>query len=137
MICTGCTLWGIGITGLAFTQTLLQGMRVVALDGVGLSLLIPNVQSLTADYHDELHRGRAFGVLFMTGALGGALGALYATNVAGLSPWGVEGWRVVFVSIGVVSVVVGVVAYKLGHDPRYEVRHFCMPSALMMLPLDC
>lgn len=111
-------------------------MRVVMLDGVGLSLLIPNVQSLTADYHDELDRGKAFGVLFMTGALGGALGALYATNVAGFSPWGVAGWRVVFVSIGVVSVIVGVVAYRVGHDPSYDVRWCVEQCAVAQLTLQ-
>ncbi len=97
-------------------------MLVVTLDGLGLSLLLPNVQSVTADYNDELQRGKAFGVLYLTGALGGALGAVYATNLGGVSVWGVDGWRVVFVSIAVVSLCVGVVVYRVGHDPRYEVR---------------
>ena len=51
-----------------------------AVNGVGLALVIPNAQSITADYYDELDRGKAFGALYMTSALGGAFGSLYATN---------------------------------------------------------
>ena len=58
----------------------LQGMVLSAINGVGLSLVIPNAQSITADYYDELDRGKAFGALYMTSALGGAFGSLYATN---------------------------------------------------------
>ena len=55
-------------------------MVLSAINGVGLSLVIPNAQSITADYYDELDRGKAFGALYMTSALGGAFGSLYATN---------------------------------------------------------
>ena len=55
-------------------------MVLSAVNGVGLSLVIPNAQSITADYYDELDRGKAFGALYMTSALGGAVGSLYATN---------------------------------------------------------
>lgn len=58
----------------------LQGMVLSAINGVGLALVIPNAQSITADYYDELDRGKAFGALYMTSALGGAIGSLYATN---------------------------------------------------------
>lgn len=57
-----------------------QGMVLSAINGIGLSLVIPNAQSITADYYDELDRGKAFGALYMTSALGGAIGSLYATN---------------------------------------------------------
>lgn len=39
------------------------------------------MQSLTADYYGEHSRGKAFGALYLTGALGGMIGALYATNM--------------------------------------------------------
>lgn len=43
--------------------------------------MIPTGQSLVADYYGAAQRGRAFGGLQMTGALGGMLGSLYATNL--------------------------------------------------------
>ena len=56
-------------------------MLLSAVNGVGLALVIPNAQSITADFYDELDRGKAFGALYMTSAIGGALGSLYATNI--------------------------------------------------------
>lgn len=50
----------------------------VGLDGVQV---IPNVQSLTADYYRAEDRGKVFGTLHLTSAAGAALGGLYATNV--------------------------------------------------------
>ena len=43
--------------------------------------MIPNVQSLTADYYRAEDRGKVFGTLHLTSAAGAALGGLYATNV--------------------------------------------------------
>ena len=57
------------------------GLRVWAVNGVGLSLVIPNGQSLIADYYEDLDRGKAFGALYLTGAVGAMIGALYATNI--------------------------------------------------------
>lgn len=65
----------------------------------GLALVIPNVQSLTADYYHASSRGQAFGTLWLTISVGGMLGALYATNTAAHSPLGIEGWRFVFFSV--------------------------------------
>ena len=48
---------------------------------MGLSLVIPNGQSLIADYYEDLDRGKAFGALYLTGAVGAMIGALYATNI--------------------------------------------------------
>lgn len=45
------------------------------------------LQSLTADLFPAARRGRAFGCLYLTAALGGMLGALYATNLGGWMGW--------------------------------------------------
>jgi MFS family permease len=43
--------------------------------------VIPSGQSLIADFYTDSNRGKAFGGLFLTGAVGGMLGSLYATNL--------------------------------------------------------
>lgn len=43
--------------------------------------VIPSGQSLIADFYADSNRGKAFGGLFLTGAVGGMLGSLYATNL--------------------------------------------------------
>ncbi len=40
------------------------------INGIGLALVVPCVQSLIADYTPAEKRGAAFGVLYFTGALG-------------------------------------------------------------------
>ena len=49
---------------------------------MGLSLVIPNGQSLIADYYEDLDRGKAFGALYLTGAVGAMLGTVFATNIS-------------------------------------------------------
>lgn len=132
-------------------------MAFWAFNGVGLGLLLPNAQSLIADYFSgargsgascwgeaaeventhfhllwlpmaaqqgrsagalvvacpgpvpphaalsslctaALSRGTAFGALYLTSALGGMLGALFATNMGHTHPMGLEGWRVAFIA---------------------------------------
>ena len=47
-----------------------QAMLYSGMNGVGLALVVPCVQSLIADYTPAENRGAAFGVLYFTGALG-------------------------------------------------------------------
>ncbi len=45
-------------------------MLYSGMNGIGLALVVPCVQSLIADYTPAEKRGAAFGVLYFTGALG-------------------------------------------------------------------
>ena len=47
--------------------------------------VIPSGQSLIADYYGAAQRGKAFGGLQLTAALGGMLGSVYATNLGTIS----------------------------------------------------
>lgn len=47
------------------------------------------------------------------------LGALYATNIAGYSPFGMEGWRVAFRTVAVVAFAIGLVVLYFVKDPRH------------------
>ena len=37
----------------------------------------------------------------------------------GYSPFGIEGWRVVFLTVGIISFALGILNYFFAHDPRY------------------
>jgi len=80
--------------------------------------VIPNGQSLIADLYGELDRGKAFGALYLTGAVGAMLGTLYATNMGHLTIWGMEGWRFVFVTVAALSITIGVLTALLAREPR-------------------
>lgn len=122
VISLGCFVWGATMFGFAFSTTLAQGIIAWAITGLGLCLVIPNVQSLTADLYPEAHRGKAFGTLQMSSALGAALGGLYATNVGGARPFGWDGWRFAMLLLGVVAVAIGLLNLALSADPRAASR---------------
>jgi MFS family permease len=76
-------------------------------NGLGLALLVPCCQSLIADLYPSESRGRAFGVMQLTGALGGMTGGVFATNMGSHQPYGIDGWRFAFHCVAAVSLVTG------------------------------
>ncbi|EFN50878.1 hypothetical protein CHLNCDRAFT_141677 [Chlorella variabilis] len=112
----GCLLWSACTAAFAACNSLAAGVAVWGVNGLGLAL------SLTADLFSSAQRGRAFGVLYLTAALGGMLGALYATNMSSHRPLGLEGWRFAFLSLAAVSGAAGVANLLLTEDPLYERR---------------
>lgn len=114
----GCLLWASTTALFSLTTSLHVGMAVWALNGIGLALVIPTTQSLTADYFPASSRGRAFGTLWLTAALGGMAGALFATNLGAHRPLGIEGWRVAFLTVAALSALVGALNWALTQDPR-------------------
>jgi MFS family permease len=82
-------------------------MMFAGVNGLGLALLVPCCQSLIADLYPAEQRGRAFGTLQLTASLGGMLGGVFATNMGGLRPLGIDGWRAAFHCIALLSLIVG------------------------------
>lgn len=120
IICLGCCIWSTFTILFATTNSISYALPLCAVNGIGLALVIPSVQSLTADYHAADSRGRAFGALWLTISFGGMLGALYATNVGSLQPFGIDGWRFVFYSVATTSIIVGILNALYVHDPSYQ-----------------
>lgn len=81
----GCIMWGVCTAGFSMCASLRQGYFFWAINGIGLSLVIPTGQSLIADYYQASNRGKAFGALYLTGSLGGMFGSMYATNLGSSS----------------------------------------------------
>ncbi|DBB03312.1 TPA: hypothetical protein ACH3X3_010695 [Trebouxia sp. C0006] len=115
----GCVMWGICTAGFSVCRSLNEGYLFWAINGIGLSLVIPTGQSLIADYSQASNRGKAFGALYLTGSLGGMFGSLYATNLGSTTVFGWEGWRFVFLSVAAVSILIGVLNWLQAHDPNY------------------
>lgn len=90
------------------------------LNGIGLAIVTPAIQSLVADSTDESNRGVAFGWLQLTGNLGGIIGGLCSVLIASTSFMGTPGWRLSFHLVGLISVVVGILVGVFANDPRYS-----------------
>ncbi|KAI3434216.1 uncharacterized protein J3R85_006668 [Psidium guajava] len=88
------------------------------LNGIGLALVIPAVQSLVADSTDDSNRGMAFGWLQLAGNIGSIIGGLCSVLIASTSFLGIPGWRIAFHLVAIISVVVGILVRLFAKDPR-------------------
>ena len=90
------------------------------LNGIGLAIVIPAIQSLVADSTDDNNRGTAFGWLQLTGNLGSIIGGLCSVLIASTSFMGIPGWRIAFHLVGLISVLVGILLRLYANDPRFS-----------------
>jgi len=89
------------------------------LNGIGLALVTPAIQSLVADSSDDNTRGAAFGWLQLTGNMGSIIGGMFSLMLASTTVMGIAGWRAAFHIVGLISVVVGALVGLFAVDPHY------------------
>ncbi|KAL8250869.1 hypothetical protein R6Q59_034562 [Mikania micrantha] len=89
-----------------------------AVNGFGLAIVIPSLQSFIADSYNDNVRGMGFGLLSLVGKVGGIGGGAVATVMAGHEFWGVPGWRFAFVIISALSCLIGFLVFLFVVDPR-------------------
>ncbi|PHT82007.1 hypothetical protein T459_15022 [Capsicum annuum] len=119
VIALGAFLWSAAtfLVGVSSTFTEIAISR--GLNGIGLAIATPAIQSLVADSTNESNRGTAFGWLALTSTFGSILGGLLAVLLAETSFMGISGWRLAFHLVGLVSVLVGFLVRLFANDPRY------------------
>ncbi|KAJ8430411.1 hypothetical protein Cgig2_025838 [Carnegiea gigantea] len=90
-----------------------------ALNGIGLAIVAPAIQSLVADSTNETNRGTAFGWLQLTANVGSIFGGLCSVLIAPLTFMGIPGWRMSFHLVGMISVLVGILVRLYAKDPHF------------------
>ena len=114
---------GLGVLGWALATALVGAARspaallaARAVNGAGLGVVIPVAYALASDLYPPSRHGRAFGIMYLSGNLGGLGGALLATELAAhAGP--VAGWRVPFYLIALLSMLVGGVVLAAAREP--------------------
>lgn len=119
VIALGAFLWAFATFLVGFSSTFFEVAVSRALNGIGLAIVTPAIQSLVADSTSESNRGMAFGWLQLTGNLGSILGSICAVLIASTSFMGIPGWRIAFHLVGIVSVVVGIMVRLFAIDPHF------------------
>ncbi|CAK8578808.1 unnamed protein product [Lathyrus sativus] len=119
VIALGAFLWAVATFFVAISSTFLQVAISRGLNGIGLAIVIPAIQSLIADSTIDSNRGTAFGWLQLTGNLGSIIGNLFAILLASTSFFGIPGWRIAFHIVALVSVVVGILVRVFANDPHF------------------
>ncbi|ONI35084.1 hypothetical protein PRUPE_1G514700 [Prunus persica] len=119
VIALGAFLWAAATFLVAFSSTFFEVAISRALNGIGLALVAPAMQSLVADSTDDRNRGMAFGWLQLTGNLGSIIGGLCSILIAPITFMGIPGWRISFHLVGLISVLVGILVRLYATDPHF------------------
>lgn len=119
VIALGAILWAAATFLVAISTTFTEVAISRGLNGIGLAIVTPAIQSLVADSTDESNRGTAFGWLQLTGNLGSIIGGLLSVLIASSSFMGIPGWRIAFHLVGILSVLIGILVGLFANDPRF------------------
>ncbi|TVU09353.1 hypothetical protein EJB05_42823, partial [Eragrostis curvula] len=119
VIAVGAFLWAAATFLVGISDTFLQVAISRGLNGIGLALVVPSIQSLVADSTDDGTRGSAFGWLQLASSLGLISGGFVGLLLAQTTVLGIAGWRVAFHLVAAISVVVGIFNWLYAVDPHF------------------
>ncbi|CAN4097273.1 unnamed protein product [Withania somnifera] len=119
VIALGAFLWSAATFLVAISSNFTEIAISRGLNGIGLAIVTPAIQSLVADSTNERNRGTAFGWLQLTTNFGSTLGGLISVLLAETSFMGIPGWRIAFHLVGIISVAVGILVRLFASDPRH------------------
>uniref|UniRef100_A0A0D9XD37 Major facilitator superfamily (MFS) profile domain-containing protein n=1 Tax=Leersia perrieri TaxID=77586 RepID=A0A0D9XD37_9ORYZ len=123
VIAVGAFLWAAATFLVAISDTFLQVAIARGLNGIGLALVVPSIQSLVADSSDDGTRGSAFGWLQLASSLGLISGGFVGLLLAQTTVFGIDGWRVAFHLVAIISVFVGILNWFFAVDPHFPMSN--------------
>lgn len=118
VLAMGTLCWALSTAAVGASHHFSQAAFWRAVNGFGLAIVIPALQSFIADSYKDGVRGTGFGLLSFIGNLGGIGGGVLATVMAGQQYWGVQGWRFAFIMMASLSLLIGLLVFLFVVDPR-------------------
>lgn len=118
ILAMGTFCWALSTAAVSACHDFKQVAFWRAINGFGLAIVIPALQSFIADSYREGVRGVGFGVVSFIGTVGGIGGGVMATVMAGQKFWGIDGWRCAFVLMASLSAFIGILVLLYVDDPR-------------------
>ncbi|KAL8478963.1 hypothetical protein ACS0TY_030741 [Phlomoides rotata] len=119
VIAVGAFLWAAATFLVAISSTFAEVAISRGLNGIGLAIVTPAIQSLVADSTDDTNRGTAFGWLQLTGNFGSIIGGLLSVLIASSTFMGIPGWRIAFHLVAILSIIIGIFVGLFAKDPRF------------------
>ncbi|XP_031736341.1 protein spinster isoform X2 [Cucumis sativus] len=123
VLAMGTFCWALSTAAVGISLEFKQVAFWRAVNGFGLAIVIPALQSFIADSYMDGVRGMGFGLLSLIGSLGGIGGGVLATVMAGQQYFGVEGWRCAFILMATLSAIIGILVYMFVVDPRKTINN--------------
>ncbi|XP_058080466.1 uncharacterized protein LOC131228666 [Magnolia sinica] len=118
ILAMGTFCWALSTAAVGMSLQFQQVAFWRAVNGFGLAIVIPALQSFIADSYLDGVRGAGFGLLNLVGSIGGIGGGVLATVMAGQEFWGIPGWRCAFIMMALLSSLIGFLVYLFVVDPR-------------------
>lgn len=118
VLAMGTFCWALSTAAVGASQHFLQVAFWRAVNGFGLAIVIPALQSFIADSYMDGVRGTGFGLVNLVGSFGGIGGGVLATLMAGQQFWGMPGWRLAFIMMATLSALIGFLVFMFVVDPR-------------------
>lgn len=116
VLAIGIFCWALSTAAVGVSKYFFQVAFWRAINGIGLAIVIPSLQSFIADSYTDSGRGAGFGFLFLIGALGGIGGGAIATIMSGYDFGGIPGWSLILMAI--LSCLIGFLVFQFVIDPR-------------------
>lgn len=117
VLAMGTACWALSTAAVGASQHFQQVAFWRAINGFGLAIVIPALQSFIADSYKDGSRGAGFGFLSLVGSIGGIGGGVLATVMAGHEYWDMPGWRCSFLIMALLSLVIGFLVFMFVVDP--------------------
>ncbi|CAI9282605.1 unnamed protein product [Lactuca saligna] len=118
VLAMGTLCWALSTGALGGSRYFSQLALWQIVNGFGLAIVIPSLQSFIADTYSDKVRGTGFGLLNLVGKVGGIGGGAVAMIMAGHEFWGVPGWRFAFLMISALSCVIASLVFMFVVDPK-------------------
>ncbi|VVB10007.1 unnamed protein product [Arabis nemorensis] len=122
VLAIGTFCWALSTAAVGASSYFIQVALWRAVNGFGLAIVIPALQSFIADSYKDGTRGAGFGLLNLIGTIGGIGGGVVATVMAGSEFWGIPGWRCAFIMMATLSAVIGLLVFLFVVDPRKNIE---------------
>ncbi|KAF8650183.1 hypothetical protein HU200_064038 [Digitaria exilis] len=113
VVAAGTLVCAVTSTLVGASATFLQMAIARGLNGIGMALVLPPVNSLIADYSDDDTRGFAFGWVYMVISIGAAMGTSISVLLAPTSFLGIPGWRLVFHAFAILGFALALSTWHL------------------------
>lgn len=114
--------WGLVAMAMAFVQNESSFYALRFLLGVAEAGLVPGVILYLTQWIPSARRAQVIGLFYLAVPLSSVFGAPLSSWLMGFSPWGVAGWRFMFVIEGLPCLVLAVVVLKYLTDRPHEAK---------------
>ncbi|ETW32540.1 hypothetical protein PFFCH_00062 [Plasmodium falciparum FCH/4] len=122
MLVFGTALWGVATILLANINDFAHILFFRAINGLALGSIGPISQSILADAAKNESLGLSFGLVQLSSSLGRLIGGVVTTTVALKYFGGIRGWRLCFIVVGILSVLLSIIVALFVEDAPRQVR---------------